>query len=69
MDIVIFDQAFNNSIYQMLEYIQYNATLSITNNTNTFLLNSVIEYITSIKRFNDPLILYYKKKVIPLGDS
>ena len=28
-----------------------------TDNTNTFLLNSVIEYITSRKRFNDPLIL------------
>ena len=26
-------------------------------NTNNFLLNSVIEYMTSTKRFNDPLIL------------
>ena len=30
---------------------------TLTDNTNTFLLNSVIEYITSTKRFNDPLIL------------
>ena len=30
---------------------------TLTDNTNTFLLNSVIEYITSTKRFNNPLIL------------
>ena len=30
---------------------------TLTDNTNTFLLNSFIEYITSTKRFNDPLIL------------
>ena len=30
---------------------------TLTDNTNTFLLNSVIEYITSAKPFNDPLIL------------
>ena len=30
---------------------------TLTDKTNTFLLNSVIEYITSTKRFNDPLIL------------
>ena len=29
---------------------------TLTHNTNTFLLNSLIEYITSTKRFNDPLI-------------
>ena len=28
-----------------------------TDNTNTFLLNCVIEYITSTKRFNNPMIL------------
>ena len=30
---------------------------TLTDNTNTFFLNSVNEYITSTKRFNDPLIL------------
>ena len=30
---------------------------TLTDNINIFLLNSVIEYITSAKRFNDPLIL------------
>ena len=30
---------------------------TLTDNANTFLLNSVIEYITSTKHFNDPLIL------------
>ena len=30
---------------------------TLTGNTNIFLLNSAIEYITSTKRFNDPLIL------------
>ena len=30
---------------------------TLTDNTNTFLLNSVIEYITSTKRYNDLLIL------------
>ena len=30
---------------------------TLTDNTNAFLLSSVIEYVTSIKRFNDPLIL------------
>ena len=29
----------------------------LTDNTNAFLLNSFIEYITSTKRFNDLLIL------------
>ena len=29
---------------------------ALTDNTNTFLLYSVIKYITSTKRFNDPLI-------------
>ena len=29
---------------------------TLTDNTNTFLLNPVIEYITSTKRFNNPLI-------------
>ena len=33
--------------------------------TNTFLLNSVIEYITSTKHFNDPL--KSNKRLIPLG--
>ena len=28
-----------------------------TDNTNTFLLNYFIQYITLTKRFNDPLIL------------
>ena len=30
---------------------------TLTDNIDTFLLNSVIEYITSTKRFEDPLIL------------
>ena len=30
---------------------------TLTGKTNTFLLNSVIEYETSTKRFNDPLTL------------
>ena len=30
---------------------------SLTDNTNTFFLNSVIEYIVSTKLFKDPLIL------------
>ena len=30
---------------------------TLTESTNNFLLNSVIEHITSTKRFNDPLIL------------
>ena len=30
---------------------------TLTDNINIFLLNSVIEYITPAKRFNDPLIL------------
>ena len=30
---------------------------TLTENRNNFLLNSVIEYTTSTKRFNNPLIL------------
>ena len=30
---------------------------ALTDSTNKFLLNSVIESVTSTKRFNDPLIL------------
>ena len=34
---------------------------TLTDNPNTFLLNSVIEYIASTKNFNESLIVYYKK--------
>ena len=39
----------------------------LTDYRNTYLLNSVTEYIASTKTFDDPLILQ-SKKVIPLGD-
>ena len=42
-----------DALFQLL--LSGNSTL--TDNTGTFLLNPVIEYITSTNHFNDPLIL------------
>ena len=41
----------------VLTHLLLYGDVSLTDNTNTFLLNSVIEYITSAERFNNPLIL------------
>ena len=40
-----------------LTHLLFYVDNTLTDNTNTFLLNSLIEYITATKRFNDPLIL------------
>ena len=40
-----------------LTHLLLYADNTLMDNTNTFLLNSVIEYIISTKRFNDPLVL------------
>ena len=49
-----------NSLYMnedALTHLLLYGDNTLTHNTNTFLLNSVIEYITLTKRFNDPLLL------------
>ena len=43
-----------------LKHLLFYGDSTLTDNTNTFLVNSVIEYITSTKRSNDPLILQSK---------
>ena len=41
----------------MLTLLLLHGDNNLTDNTNAFLLNSVIEYITSTNRLNNPLIL------------
>ena len=41
----------------VLTHLLLHGDNTLTDSTITFLLNSVIEYITSTKHFNDPLIL------------
>ena len=44
----------------MLTHLLLYDNNTLMDKTNTFLLNSVIEYITSKKRFTNPLILQQK---------